>query len=141
MRIRTTVNSISDIGINTTGDHQTESYLILDTDVAVNSYVVEETTGEVNYSVNQKGNEESIVLWPGGIYGETYLICGHIGTISSHLSSLKLFDLFSKHFVKNSKKIGRYYIGEEAFKISDRVRLITININQPKEYDVKIVQR
>ena len=134
-----TIDDFPNIGTNTSGDHQTESYLILNIDVAVNSYAIEQIEGGLMYFVNQQGNERSIVFWPGGFYDENHLICGHIGTISNHEMSLQLYNFFSKSFTKNSKKVGRYYIGDEVLTIANQVRLITVNINQPVEYDLKII--
>jgi hypothetical protein len=131
------VDDFANLGINVTGDHQTESYLVLDADVDVNSYAVKQDEGGVRYFVNQKENDDSIVFWPGGFYGNDYLICGHISTVYNN-RSFELYKYFSSRFVKDFKKINRYYVSKEVFGVSPKVRLITININQPKEYDFKI---
>jgi hypothetical protein len=132
-------NSVDDfvnLGINVTGDHQSESYLVLDADVDVNSYAVKQVDdGDIKYFINQKGNDSSIVFWPGGFYGNDYLIHGHISTIHNNDRSSGLYKYFSKAFVKGFKKVSGWYIGKEVFELSGKVRLITIQINQPEEYD------
>lgn len=74
-----------------------------------------------------------------GLYEPNYFICGHIATISEDKVSQELFKYFTKTFVKGYKKIGKYYIGMGVLEMASDVRLITMNVNQPQEYDLKIL--
>jgi len=131
-------DEIPDLGINNSGNHQSESYLIQDISIPVLVREIKQSTGEVRYFVDQMLNKESIVIWPSGIYGNCHLICGHIATISSEKTSLELYKPFSKMFVKDFKKVGKYYIGPEALSLTGKMRFITMNVNQPIEYDLKV---
>ena len=84
-------------------------------------------------------NEESVLFWPGGIFENKYLICGHVGTVYLNEKSKKILDIIQKIIKKQCEtKVGRYYISKEAKKMYNNLRFITININQSKEYDIKI---
>lgn len=129
-------------GINLSGDHQSESFLVLERNDLLNIREVKQTNGGVKYYVDQMNNKNSIVIWPGGIYKDQYLICGHAGTINKTPESKNLLNIFKKN-IKNecNVKIGRYFIGNDAMKLFKQMRFITINVNQSKEYDVNLGQQ
>lgn len=127
------------LGLNESGNHQTESFLVLERDEILNVREVEQVDGGIRYIVDQLKNEKSVFLWPGGIHRNQYLICGHIATIHTGEKSKKIYSMFEKSIKKQCKtKVGRYYVGNEAIKLRNKVRFITININQSEEYDLKI---
>jgi len=128
------------IGINLLGDHQSQSFIVLERNDILHIREVEQIKGGMKYCVDQMENMDSIILWTGGTYEEKYLICGHIGTIHKTPKSKELLHIFQKVIKKEcSKKVGRYYIGNEAMKQSDKFRFITMNVNQPEEYDINIL--
>lgn len=131
-------NEIQYLGINSTGNHQSESYLVLDKSVGIIVREVPQSKGGVKYAVDQMHNNASIVFWPGGLYMGDYLVCGHIETISNDLISQELFKEFSKKITKGFKKIGRHYCGPDSLQLKGRVRFITMSINQSSEYDLKV---
>lgn len=127
------------LGVNKSGNHQSESFLVLDKSSKLILKEVMQTDNTIRYIVSQERNMDSVVFWPSGIYENSYFICGHVGTISSSEMSQKIFTAFQKAIKKKcTTRIGRYYIGEEAKKSYNHMRFITINVNQPKEYDLKI---
>lgn len=127
------------LGINLSGEHQSESFLVLERNEILNIREVKQNNGGVKYYVDQLENENSIVIWPGGAYKDTFLICGHVGTISKSPKSKNILNIYKRNIKKEcSKKTGRYYIGNEAIKLFNQMRFITINVNQPEEYDVII---
>lgn len=133
------VDCFDSLGLNTCGNHQNESYLVLDDSALVVAREVKQSAGGVKYFIDQMENKTSIVFWPGGLYESNYLICGHVATIFDEKTSQELYKHFTKTFIKGYKKIGKYYIGMEAMDMAPNVRLITMNVNQPKEYDLKIL--
>ncbi len=137
-----TINSLEEyenLGINLSGDHQSESFLVLKWEDPLNIREVKQTNGGVKYYVDQMENENSIIIWPGGVYKNKYLICGHVGTISNTLESKSLLNMFKRNIKKEcNKKAGRYFIGNDAMKLFDQIRFITINVNQSEEYDLKL---
>lgn len=126
------------LGIKKSGEGQSESFLVLRQS---DELIVRERQildGSMRYLVDQMENKDSIVLWPGGTYGNEYFICGHIGTISSTETSIKLFKLFEKYIKRQCKiKIGRYYISESAKEMYGSRRFITISIKENVGCDIK----
>lgn len=135
-----TYNSLAefeDLGINISGEHLDNGFLVLERDEILNIDTVQLRAGGENYHINQKLNENSITIWLSGIHKNEYLVCGHMGTI--HDSSKKLYDVFRKGIRKQcDKKIDSYFVGKEAIKLYGKLRFITINTNQSEEYDLKL---
>lgn len=138
IKVYDSLEEYENIGINLSGDHQSESFLVLEKNDQLNIREVKQINSGVKYYVDQMENENSIVIWPGGIYKNHYLICGHAGTINKTPESKKILNIFNKNIKKQcNQKIGRYYIGKDAQKLFNQIRFITINVNQSEEYDVK----
>lgn len=128
-----------EFGINKSGDHQSESFLVLEKGDDLIVREVEQAEGGVKYFVDQMINENSVVLWPGGMYDNNYLICGHMGTIKTNNFSKQIFNVFQKYIKQQCKnKVGRYYFSDEVKGLNGRLRLITINVKQSCEYDLKL---
>jgi hypothetical protein len=126
------------LGFNHSGDHQSESYFVFDSDVDVNFRESKQVSGGYKYFLGQDINPASIVFWPGGICKENFLVCGHMATISDNPTSIDLYGTFRKEIVKLFKsKVNRYYIGPDALSLKDCVRFVTMGINQPEIFDVK----
>lgn len=139
IKIFNSLEEYENIGINLSGNHQSQSFLVLEWNDILNIREVKQTSGGMKYCVDQMVNENSIVIWPGGTYKDKYLICGHMGTIHKTLKSKNLFNIFQKAIKKEcSKKVARYFIGNEAIKQCEQMRFITMNVNQSEEYDIKI---
>lgn len=96
--------------------------------------------GSKRYFIDQELNENSIVLWPGGLFENRYIICGHIASVYSNDFSKRIISMISKEMRKYCTKIGNYYIGNEAYEYRTRYRFITMNIHEPLEYDFKICE-
>ncbi len=135
--VHNSVDDLRNLGISASGDHNDSSFLIVDSDVEVVLREVRQLLGK-KYYVDQKVNHNSIVFWPGGLYGPDYLIHGRIATIHDNEISNDLYKSFAKGFIKGFKKYHSFYIGPEALELSGKVRLITMTINEPPEYDFKI---
>ncbi|THB67524.1 MAG: hypothetical protein D6E12_08485 [Desulfovibrio sp.] len=92
----------------------------------------------IRHAMDQASNPHSVVLRPGGLYKKKHLICGHIGTISNSQESLELFQAFRAAARSLFSKIQSYHVGEEAEQmLSQGMRLITMGIDQPVDYDLK----
>jgi hypothetical protein len=90
------------------------------------------------FTVDQDMNPTSIVFWPGGLYQDHALICGHIGTISDNAESIDLYESFRTTVLKGFTKIKSYYVGPEALRRLDSGwRLVTISVRSPAEYDLR----
>lgn len=127
------------VGSNLKGNTtSTECFLVLEREATVNFEVVPQRKGGIKYSVDQSRNPTSIIFRPSGLYNETSLIAGNLGTISTHPTSIELYNLFRKTIQKHSKKVGNYYVAEDALELMKQgVRMVTMGIDSPSEYDLK----
>jgi hypothetical protein len=132
------INKYESLGINYSGNHQSELLLILDKGIRVNVRGVSQQRGGIKYAFDQSNNHTSIVFWPGGIYKNECLINGHVNTISDDRISLELYKEFRKKVTKGFKKIKGYYFGPEALDLYGKVRFVTTHIYQSEEYDFRI---
>lgn len=78
-----------ELGINKTGNHLGESFVVIEKSNRLVTRKVKLADDSIRYFVDQKENPDSIILTPGGIFEEGYLICGEIGTISSSEASIR----------------------------------------------------
>lgn len=126
------------LGLNSHGNHQSESYLVMKKNLDLNIRKINQTSGKDAYFVDQQNNKDSVIFWPGGRYDSRHLICGHVGTISNTIISSEIMKVFIKNVKKLCKhKVGKYYVSNNVQLLKD-TRLITININQSTEYDLKM---
>ena len=129
--------NIPHLGKKLNGDHQTEFYYVFEKDSTPFSEIKLNKAGEKYLSLNQEGNKDSIVLYPGGRYDDNCLIEGHFSTIHSSKESLELMKCFESKLRKIcKKKVRSWYLSDNA--ISYNNRLITVNVKQDKAYDLKI---
>lgn len=127
-----------DLGLNSSGNQQSESYMVFEKNYNISWRNVKQKNNDYRYFVDQAENPDSIVFWPGGFYNKENLICGHIGTISDTVGSIKIFKCFEKSIKKIcSEKQGRFYYSENV-KTMKNVRLITMHIKEPLIYDICI---
>ncbi len=75
------IDNIGNLSVNMSGNHQSESYLVLDASLPVVVREAKQNTGGIKYFIDQMKNKTSIVFWPGGFYEKHYLIWGHTATI------------------------------------------------------------
>lgn len=95
------------IGINESGNHQSEQFLVIPKDQTIEIRETRLSDGDSRFFIDQYNNKNSIVFWPGGIYENKYLICGHVATIDTSGPAKKLFNTFSKGIKKSViKKLG-----------------------------------
>lgn len=130
----------SELGKNFYGDHiHNDRFLVIKGTERVNVRAVNQVTGEINYAIDQLENKHSIIFEPGGIYKEMHLVHGCITTISRDPNSINLFNFFSKNILYGFKKMGAFYVSEGAIRLNEKGgRLVTISINSPEEYDLKL---
>src|SRR5205807_5635913 len=142
-RERLTYDSLLDfeqLGTNLTGSHVIgPHFLVMNRNEEPSVDAVLQQDGGFLYFLNQMQNATSIAFWPGGLYEERNLICGHINTASVNHESLDLFRDFSRTITRGFKKIGSYFVGPEAKLLMDKgVRMVTISVKSPPEYDLRI---
>ncbi len=116
-----------------------DSFIIVDKNSEVGIREVAQYKNGIKYAIDQKINPFSVVLRPGGIFDEARgVIEGEISTMHLNDISIDLFGRVASCFKKKLKKKGRYYIGEEAFKLYQDGWRLTQSIKLAADYDFKI---
>ncbi len=132
------LRELPNLGINKCGSHHVESFLVLPKNKEVVIEEVPQKNGKVHYFIHQGNNKDSIVFWPSGLYDNSYLICGDVGTISDTATSKMLYNCFCRAIKKICKERSGGIWYSENVKNMQNVRLITININEMPIYDLKL---
>lgn len=128
----TDITKIDNFGISLSGRYIGNQYLVIKDN---------ETVRLDKYKhINQKLNETSIVIELGGLYDENTLLPTTVSTIWYD-------DESSKRVYNNLKSIMKRYavsivngytILKNAYDKKEQLRFVTISVQSPKEYDLKI---
>lgn len=128
-----------ELGISRTGVAiRSPIYLALPAGESIHVESVAQRKGGVRYSLTQAGNPRSIAIRLGGIFEDSCLVAGSVGTASEHPASLALYRAYVKHLTKGFRKIRFYLVGPDAARLlQEGKRLVTMGIDEPLEYDLK----
>jgi len=129
---------VEEVGYNTTGQYITGiQFLVVEKKYKIKTRSVKQKKGGYLYAVDPLENPHSIIFQPNGIYDDSCLIKGVIGTVSESKKSIELYHFFRREIIVGFKKIKGCYIGPDAMKLAQSsVRLITMHVQQPPEYDL-----
>jgi len=137
--IYTSVSELPDLSVAVFGDQVKEKiFLLIPAGSMPNVRKVEQRRGGKKYFLDQLSHPESVVLRPGGVFGESEcIIAGQVSTISDKKWSVDLYKTLASEFKKQFIKIKSFYVGKDAAKkLDDGVRLTT-NVKAPPEYDLE----
>lgn len=96
------IKDYKNLGINTSGNHQSESFLIMEQSAPLIIRGVPQESGGVNYFADEMKNNNAVTFWPGGIYNENLQICGHVSTINNTPAAAKSLNTIIKQIKKQS---------------------------------------
>ncbi|MCP4490071.1 MAG: hypothetical protein GY820_22550 [Gammaproteobacteria bacterium] len=136
--VYTSVSELPDLSVAVFGDQNKEKiFLLIPSGAKPSVRKVEQHRGGVRYFLDQLSHPESVVLRPGGVFGESEcIIAGQVGTTSDEKWSVDLYKIFFSEFKKQFIKIKSFYVGKVAAKkLNDGVRLTT-NVKAAREYDL-----
>lgn len=136
----TSLVSLDGFGFNRTGNTTLgDCFLVVLDGEKPNCEPIPQRKGCIKYSFDQAMNPGSVMFWPGGHYDDTTLLPGCVSTISSSENALKVFGLFRETIRKSSKKVGVYYVGEQAFELlQNGARLTPLGVRSPREADLRL---
>lgn len=124
-------------GIAQKGDQaQERSYLIAPASREINVREVPQRRGGVKYAIDQMQNPASVVIKPGGRYGDIAVISGQVGTAVDDASALELFKSFEREIKRRFSKVKSYYVGPSAKELMDSGARLTASVRSPAEYDL-----
>jgi hypothetical protein len=95
-------------------------------------------TGEHCFAFDQKLNEDTVCLWPGGRYGSDIILDGMIGTISDTAVSISLYKFMINAFRDHFDKVEEYFMGPEALQLGKAGFRLTQSASSPSEFDFKL---
>jgi hypothetical protein len=133
------VFEISNFGFPKVGDWNKDLRLIaIPKEMSLAIREIPQRVGGIKYAIDPLVNHNSICFQFGGVFQEGILLAGNCFTTNPNDFSLQVFKAFSSRVKKNFKKIGSFYVGEEAeVKLKEGWRLVT-NEKSPKEYDLAL---
>jgi hypothetical protein len=130
---------IDKLGFTIYGDwNLIDRYLIIQQKAVLNIRDVHQRKGGIKYVVDQVVNAASIEFKMGGIYTEKndVLVAGRIATASNGEFSNKLYKSFATMVKEQFRRVGSFYVGNEALeKLKAGWRLVT-NEQLSKEFDL-----
>ena len=128
----TDITEIDNFGISLNGSHIGNQYLVIK-----DSGIVQLD----NYNhIYQKLNEKSIVIDLGGLYDENTILPTTVSTIwYDNENSKKIYNDL-KNIIKrySSNTVNGYIILKNAYNEKEQLRFVTISVQSPKEYDLKV---
>lgn len=128
----TDITKIDNFGISLSGSHIGNQYLVIKDN---------ETVQLDNYKhIYQKLNETSIVIDLGGLYDENTILPTTVSTIwYDDESSKKIYNNL-KNIIKrySSNTVNGYMILKNAYNKKEQLRFVTISVQSPREYDLKV---
>ncbi|HJC49266.1 MAG TPA: hypothetical protein H9754_01575 [Candidatus Anaerostipes avistercoris] len=128
----TDITKTDNFGVPLSGSHIGNQYLLIKGDKIVRLD---------NYKhINQKLNGTSIVIDLGGLYAENTILPTTISTIwYDNESSKKIYNNLKSIVKKYSVSIvNGYMVLKNAYDKKEQLRFVTISVQGPKEYDLKI---
>lgn len=88
------------------------------------------------YLFDQLLNPTTVTFTPGGFWGEDVLLHGRFATASSDAISLQLMKLYRALVRKRFEKIKAFYVGEEAARMLNQGKRLTIAVQSPQMFDL-----
>jgi hypothetical protein len=122
-------------------DHPTavanQSYLMAIQGTVMRSQLVPQRAGGVRFSVDQRLNADTVVFWPGGLYGNDVLLYGQAGTVSDTITSKNLYGLIAKLFRERFQQVEEYLVGPEALDLCKAGVRLALSVSTPPKFDLK----
>jgi hypothetical protein len=112
-------------------------YLLSSRTLKIKLRDVLQKSGGVLFAIDQLENPDSIILRPGGWYGNDVILYGMIGTVSQSAESKALYALAAKVFRKHFTKQQEFLVGPEAREAWNAGVRLTIGAASPLEFDLK----
>ena len=128
----TDITKIDNFGFSLNGSHIGNQYLVIKDDKIVRL--------DNCKHINQKSNETSIVIGLGGLYAVNTILPTTVSTIwYDNESSKKMYNKLKSIIKRYSDRIvNGYMILKNVYDKKEQLRFVTISVQSPKEYDLKI---
>jgi hypothetical protein len=112
-------------------------YLISERGAHVTVRKISLNSGGEHFAIDQLMNEDTTVLWHGGIYKEGVLLYGRVDTASKTKGALQLQRSFTNAIRKHFKRVRAFWVGPNAERLLDLGWRLTAAEQCPPELDLK----
>lgn len=129
----TGITKTDDFGVSLSGSHIGNQYLVIR---GAETVLLDE-----HKHIYQGANETSIVIDLGGLYAEDIILPTTVSTIwydnqNSKKTYNSLKSIVKRHSVST---VNGYMILKNAYQKKEGLRFVTISVQSPKEYDLKLI--
>jgi hypothetical protein len=129
--------SLPALGFAQTGQsHLEPTYLVMLQGNNLNVRTVPQRQGGKKYAVDQQANPGTVTIRPGGMYNNSALIAGMVGTVHNDEEAAKLMKAFSSALKRDFTKVKSYLVGQEAQKLQRSGTRLTYSASAPAEFDL-----
>jgi hypothetical protein len=130
-------SSLPSLGLAQAGQaHLEPTFLVMLQGDRLNVRTVQQRRGGQKYAVDQKANPGTVVIEPGGVYKDSTLIVGTVGTVHEDEKAAKLMKAFSSALKQDFTKMKSYLVGPEAKKLYGSGIRLTHSAFAPAEFDL-----
>lgn len=134
---RTNLSALPELGIAKYGDANFEdTFLVLPGTASVVVRSVPQRQGGLKYAVDQRENPGTVVLRPGGFWGDSSVIQGMVGSVHGDPIANELLASFSKEIKTRFTKIKGVWVGDVALHMLNSGMRLTQAVSAPREYDL-----
>jgi hypothetical protein len=114
------------------------SYLVSLCGTPIRARRIIQNTGEHRFAFDQRLNEDTVALWPGGRYGSDIILYGTIGTVSDTAISISLYKFMINALRERFDKVDEFFVGPEALQLGKAGFRLTEAASAPSEFDLKV---
>lgn len=131
------LSSLPDFGVAHVGDSNLEpTFLVLPKGAKLHVRTVPQRRGGKKYAVDQLANPGTVVIRPGGMYRDSAVIAGMVGTVHHDEKAATLMKAFSSSLKGDFTRVKSYIVGPEARKLHDLGVRLTTSLAAPQEFDL-----
>lgn len=116
--------------------HLEPTFLVLPQGATFKVRTVAQRRGGNKYAVDQQANPGTVTIRPGGMYNNSALIAGMVGTIHDDEKAAQLMKAFSSALKRDFTKMKAYLVGPEAKKLHGLGMRLTHSAYAPAEFDL-----
>lgn len=134
-----TLMFLPELGLNPSGAvNLAASFLIVHKNSEIRVRSVAQRKGWFKFAIDQLENQETVQLRLSGMYDEHTLLPGRIAIAKNNEAAKTLYNSIRKLFCLGYKDVKGWKIGPEALKLFEQGCRLTVDVNSPPQYDLRL---
>jgi hypothetical protein len=130
---------LPELGVVPYGDYiHTPSYLVKKPGKSIGVREEPQQAGGVLYLIDLPRNPTAFAFRPSGRFRRKAIIAGSVGTAMGNKTGLAMCRRFWSALSKGYVKVGRYYVGPEAYRFLEKGGRLTLAVTCPKNMDLRL---